>query len=280
MKFFRYHALGNDYIVMQSAQLAPLLQPAVVERICHRHFGIGSDGILLHEPEREGRFYLRIFNPDGSEAEKSGNGLRIFARYLWDQGLVKENEFHVQTKGGLVSARVASDGREVTVDMGRVSFLSSKIPVTGSEREVVGEKFEILGREYTFCGSSIGNPHCTVIDAPVTASEAQRIGPHIETHALFPERTNVQLLSVIDRKTIHIEIWERGAGYTLASGSSSCAATAVAYRLGLIDQDVTVKMPGGALSINVSSTFELTMRGPVTHIGDGELDREALSDLL
>lgn len=280
MKFFRYHALGNDYIVMPSEDLAQLLTPAVVERICHRHYGVGSDGILLHEPTTDGFFNLRIFNPDGSEAEKSGNGLRIFARYLWDRGLVKFDEFKVRTKGGLVSCRVATSGREVTVDMGRVSFLSSKIPVAGPEREVLREKFEVLGREYTFCAASIGNPHCTVLDAPVTASEAQRIGPHIEKLALFPERTNVQLLNVIDRSTIQLEIWERGAGYTLASGSSSCAASAVAHRLGLVDRDLAVKMPGGTLSIAISSDFEVRMMGPVTHIADGVIDGEALAESL
>jgi diaminopimelate epimerase len=280
MQFFRYHALGNDYIVMRSEELGPILNPQIVERICHRHYGIGSDGILLHSPSVDGVFNLRIFNPDGSEAEKSGNGLRIFARYLWDRGVVKAEEFKVQTKGGLVSACVSPNGKEVTVDMGRVSFLSSKVPVTGPEREVLREKLEVLGQEYSFCSASIGNPHCTVIDAPVTPTEAQRIGPHIENLPIFPQRTNVQLLRVIDRNTIQIEIWERGAGYTLASGSSSCAASAVAHRLGLVDRDVTVQMPGGPLSVTLSSDFEVRMMGPVTHIGDGVLGREAVSDLL
>jgi diaminopimelate epimerase len=279
MKFFRYHALGNDYIVMRQGDCSQGFTPAIVRRICHRHFGVGSDGILVHQQQHNNHFALRIFNPDGSEAEKSGNGLRIFARYLRDQGLVGSDAFQVTTPGGVVSAQVAPDGREVTVEMGRISFLSSQIPVQGPEREVLNESVDIQGRTYTFCAASIGNPHCVVLDAVVTPSEARRIGPILENSELFPHRTNVQLLEVINRSTIRLEIWERGAGYTLASGSSSSAAAAVAHRLGLVDASVTVCMPGGSLAITLSEHYEVTMSGPVTHIADGEIDPESLRDI-
>jgi diaminopimelate epimerase len=231
---------------------------------------------LVHEENRDGIFYLRIFNPDGSEAEKSGNGLRIFARYLWDNKFISAEPFKIYTAGGVVTAQVAADGRQVTVEMGRVRFSSGAIPVVGPEREVVNEAIVVDGREFLYSAATIGNPHCVVTNAEVTAQEACRIGPLLENHPNFPKRTNVQLLKVIDRSTIQLEIWERGAGYTLASGSSSSAAASVAHRLGLVDSDITVCMPGGSLSISLTDSYDVTMTGPVTRIAVGELYAEAL----
>jgi diaminopimelate epimerase len=276
MKFSRYHALGNDYIVMRRRELTCRLTSAEAQRICHRNLGVGSDGILVHEEDRDGIFYLRIFNPDGSEAEKSGNGLRIFARYLWDNKFISAEPFKIYTAGGVVTAQVAADGRQVTVEMGRVRFSSGAIPVVGPEREVVNEAIVVDGREFLYSAATIGNPHCVVTNAEVTAQEACRIGPLLENHPNFPKRTNVQLLKVIDRSTIQLEIWERGAGYTLASGSSSSAAASVAHRLGLVDSDITVCMPGGSLSISLTDSYDVTMTGPVTRIAVGELYAEAL----
>ncbi len=277
MKFSRYHALGNDYLVMEAAELGPAPSEAVVARICDRHFGVGSDGILVHEARRSGGvFSLRIYNPDGSQAEKSGNGLRIFARYLWDRGLVSDAAFSVSTAGGDVSCLVSESGRLVTVDMGQVSFSSGAIPVVGPEREVLHEKVEVAGRELLFCAATVGNPHCVVLDLDPTRENAERFGPLLERHTLFPNRTNVQLLRVLSRAEIHIEIWERGAGYTLASGSSSSAAAAVAHRLGLVDDAVVVSMPGGKLSIEIGAAYAIRMTGPVTRVCDGEIWAECL----
>jgi diaminopimelate epimerase len=278
MRFAKYHALGNDYIVMTEEQLGQHHTVSDVRRICDRNFGIGSDGILVHRHcETPGQFALRILNPDGSEAEKSGNGLRIFARYLFDQGLVQEGrEFQVQTLGGAVACTVLSGRGVVTVDMGRVSFQSDRIPVIGEVREVLREQLTLEGTTVEFCAATIGNPHCVVTSLPVTQETARRFGPLLENHPNFPNRTNVQFLEVLDRNTIRLEIWERGAGYTLASGSSSSAATAVARRLGLVDSDVTVVMPGGTLRIEVSADFDIRMTGAVTRVFDGELFQEAL----
>lgn len=281
MRFIRYHALGNDYLVLRAEDARMPLTPAVVQRICHRHFGIGSDGILLHcESDRKGAFRLRIYNPDGSEAEKSGNGLRIFARYLWDEGLVSSDLFSVDTAGGRVTCLVSDGGRSVTVDMGRVSFQSGDIPVLGSPREVLQEEIDLGGTAVRFCAATIGNPHCIVTNLQVTEDNAKRFGPLLETNPLFPNRTNVQFLEVIDRNTISIQIWERGAGYTLASGSSSSAAAAVARKLGLVDGDVTVRMPGGSIQIAVSEKFDIRMTGGVTKVGQIELVNEAIEDIL
>lgn len=275
MQFFKYHALGNDYIVLDPEDGWSSLEPEQIRRICHRNYGIGSDGILLGPFENpDCDFGLRIFNPDGSEAEKSGNGLRIFSRFLHDEGRVGDVPFSVMTAGGPVTCRIHSDSSQVTVDMGTVSFHSEAIPVAGPPREVLDETMEIQGETFLFCAATVGNPHCVIPRMRISKAETCRLGPLIETVALFPRRTNVQFMQVLDRESIAIEIWERGAGYTLASGSSSTAAAAVAYRLGLCDADILVRMPGGTIEISLTKDFHATMAGPVTPVGSGNLHRE------
>jgi len=275
MKFSKYHALGNDYLVIDPREWPDPLTRTQIQVICHRNFGVGSDGILLGPlPSDRARFALRIFNPDGSEAEKSGNGLRIFSRYLWDRQRVKNEDFDIQTPGGVVTSRVLDGGKTVRVEMGQVSFRSDRIPVTGPPREVINEKITAGGRTFTFCAATIGNPHCVIQLPEISAELARQYGPLLETNAHFPKRTNVQLLKVLDRKNIQIEIWERGAGYTLASGSSSSAAAAVAHKLGLCDPSMTVHMPGGKISIEIGDDFSILMTGPVTKVSEGTISEE------
>jgi diaminopimelate epimerase len=281
MQFFKYHALGNDYIVLNPADMGGQLTSSQIRLICHRNYGVGSDGILFGPFETsEGDISLQIFNPDGSEAEKSGNGLRIFSRYLWDRGLVHERPFTIMTAGGTVRAKVHKGGGNVTVDMGRVSFHSRQVPVKGPPREVINEAIVVHGQELRFCAATIGNPHCVILRDEVTAEEARKWGPIIEKDPRFPNRTNVQFMKILDRANIQIEIWERGAGYTLASGSSSSAAAAVAYRLGLCDSQMAVHMPGGKIDITVSSDFLISMSGPVTKIADGTISDEMFTQAL
>ena len=242
MKFTKYHALGNDYLVLNPADWSGVIPTSEqIKRICHRNYGVGGDGILFGPAKAEGfDFSLRIFNPDGSEAEKSGNGLRIFSRYLWDAGLVTDKTFTILTAGGPVTARVQDSGKIVTVDMGKVSFDSTKIPVAGPAREVLNETMAVAGETLKYCSATIGNPHTVILCSEISEAMARRLGPLIETDKRFPNRTNVQFIKVLARDSIAIEIWERGAGYTLASGSSSSAAAAVAYRLGLCDREIKV----------------------------------------
>jgi len=275
MNYTKYHAIGNDYLVISPAELQGDLSVDTIRLICHRNYGVGSDGILLGPlPSPSCEFGLKIFNPDGSEAEKSGNGLRIFARSLWDQGLVGNHPFSVETAGGAASCEVSPDGRSVTVAMGEVSFASKKIPVVGQPREVLNEEIAIDGQLLRFCAATIGNPHCIVHSDNPTPAEAHRFGPLLEVDPRFPNRTNVQFMKVMDRHNIQIEIWERGAGYTLASGSSSTAAAAVAHKLGLCDADITVHMPGEEIQIQFSNGFFATMTGPVTKVCDGKMAEE------
>ena len=278
VKFAKYHALGNDYLVIDPKDLPAPLTIEQTRRICHRNFGVGSDGILLGPlPSKKAPFGLRIFNPDGSEAEKSGNGLRIFSRYLWDRKLVGKDEFAIETPGGLVKSTVSDKGKMVRVEMGQVTFWSNKIPVTGPKREVINEKISVGEKTFTFCAASIGNPHCVLPLPEISEKMARQFGPLIEVHPIFPNRTNVQFAKVLDRKNIQIEIWERGAGHTLASGSSASAAAAVVHKLGLCNGSITVHMPGGRLAIEIGKDFDVLMTGPVAKVAEGQIAAEVFA---
>lgn len=280
MKFSKYHALGNDYLVLDPQDSPKPIEGKDCIKVCHRNYGLGSDGIL-YGPEKSDKadFKLRIYNPDASEAEKSGNGLRIFSRYLFDTGRVAEDKpFTVETLGGIVECVVSQGGKFITVEMGKVSFDAAKIPVNGIEGEVVNKEFEIDGKTYKYCAATVGNPHCVLPLDEISPELAHKIGPVIENMTnLFPNRTNVQLLKVLDRNNIQIEIWERGAGYTLASGSSSSAAAAVSHKLGLTDSDIKVHTQGGIIHITIKPDFSITMSGPATRVGVYEMDGEVLS---
>ena len=276
--FFRGHGLGNDYLVMDPKELTFRLTPKTMEAICDRNWGLGSDGILALVPSKKADFGLRIFNPDGSEAEKSGNGLRIFARYLHATGKTKKKRFTVETKGGLVSIDLHidrhGDASAATVEMGIATFKANALPCSLDVPELIQQPIEAAGRNLTFTGVSVGNPHCVVFK-PAGESwsrdELLALGPALEQHRLFPKRTNVQLAVPTGRREVFILIWERGAGETQASGSSSCAAAGAAVRLGLVKSPVTVKMPGGVLNIEVAPDFSLTMKGPVAEVARGTL---------
>jgi diaminopimelate epimerase len=278
--FAKGHGLGNDYIVMEQSALPAALTERAIVRVCDRNWGVGSDGILLLVPTARADFGLRIFNPDGSEAEKSGNGLRIFAKYLWDQGHARgKKTFTVDTKGGVVECTCHErDGRVnfVTVEMGRVTFRAPDIPMNGPDREVVAVPLQLAdGTTVTATALSVGNPHCVVFVDRLDEGETRRLGPLLERHAAFPQRTNVQFARVAGRDSLDILIWERGAGYTLASGSSSCGAASAAVKNGLCSHGrVTVRMPGGTLVIDVRSDWSLRLEGPVEEVYTGTLSEE------
>ncbi len=277
--FFKYHALGNDYLVIDPNRFSILFELSVptIQKICHRHYGIGSDGILYGPILKTGEIpRVQIFNPDGSEAEKSGNGVRIFSRFMKEMGYVHEN-FLLQTLGGVVQVEfLDSTAQMIRVDMGKATFESTKIPVSGPPRQVIQEPITLQNQVFQITCLSVGNPHCVIPLTEISEALAKELGPQLETHPLFPHRINIQLLKILNRKKIQIEIWERGAGYTLASGSSSCAAAAAAYRLGLIDSSVSVQMPGGVIQIDQNPKGSILMTGPVTRVAQGEMDLELL----
>jgi diaminopimelate epimerase len=290
-RFFKYDALGNDYIVLNPADWPEPPAAETIRRICDRHRGVGSDGLLWGpipnvptcQRANVPMFALRLYNPDGSEFEKSGNGLRIFARYLWDCGLPSGPEFDILTPGGPVTAHVLdAEGARIAMDMGRLSFLSTDIGIGGPAREVVAEEVTVAGLLLRIVGVTVGNPHCVVfLDAQtpeeqaelggLTAALAHRLGPGLEHLPLYPNRTNVQFAQAVDRHTLRIEIWERGAGYTLASGTSSCAAAGAAIRTGGCASPVTVQMPGGEMRVEVAPDWSVRLTGTVEFVCCGEI---------
>lgn len=282
--FIKGHGLGNEYIVFDQDQIKFQLTKPAIQRLCNINFGIGSDGILLKVPSSKADFGFRVFNPDGSEAEKSGNGLRIFCKFLWDYGYTTNKHFTIETKGGLVSASIEkTDERNkailVKVDMGSPTFKTKEIPAIFPSEEIIAEKMGFGGREYEINCVSMGNPHCTIIRDTLDVNEIKSIGSIIENHSMFPNRINLQFAKIISRSEVEILIWERGAGFTLASGSSSCAVSSVLYKRGLIDNKVTIKMLGGELSIEIQDNWNIRMTGPVRQICEGTLSPEIIDDL-
>ncbi len=264
MQLYKYEALGNDYLILD-AQFSPTLpSKAIIQKMCHRHYGIGSDG-LLYGPLKsdKARFGLKIYNPDGSEAEKSGNGLRIFAKYLWDKALVKDEAFGIDTLGGIVDCQLDKAGEAISVGLGQASFLNPNFPEP--------ETLKVGDLSLSVYPINIGNPHCIVMVDTLDKEQVLQLGPRIENHPRFPQKTNVQFLKVIDDKTLALEIWERGAGYTLASGSSAGACAALAVKLKLCKPSLSIIMPGGTLAAEVGPSYQVNITGPARAIAKIDL---------
>jgi diaminopimelate epimerase len=267
--FVKSHGLGNDYLVMEPDKLPFALSEENIRLICHRNLGVGSDGILALSAPTHADFAVRIFNPDGSEAEKSGNGTRIFAKYLYDYGHTDKTRFTIDTLGGLVTADVdVVDGRVTgaTMDMGKATIGDI------TDIDVDGERIAVIT-------VSVGNPHCVVLTDDLAGVDFYRLGPRIEHHPVFPNRTNVQFAQVIAPDEVRILIWERGAGETMASGTSASAVAAACRHAGLCGDDVRVIAPGGTLRIRTDASGDLWMSGPVEEVCKGDLSPELLRRL-
>jgi diaminopimelate epimerase len=265
--FARAHGLGNDYLVVDSAKLGFEITPARIRHICNRNTGIGSDGILVLRAATMADFAVRILNPDGSEAEKSGNGLRIAARFLSDHGYTTEKTFSIETLGGIVRIELLDNG-DVRVEMGRAVI----------DPELTS--IEVAGKRLSITALSVGNPHCVVIVDDLAQIDLFKLGPLIEIHPAFPKRTNVQFVQVLSRRDARAWIWERGAGHTLASGSSSCAVATACYAKGMVDDSVVVHMEGGDLQIELDRQLNLVMTGAVEEICTGNFSAEFRRRLL
>ena len=281
--FVKSHGLGNDYIVLNQDKIDFELTEKAIIKICDVHYGIGSDGILLKVPSKHADFGLRILNPDGSEAEKSGNGLRIFAKYLYDYKYSVEKSFSIETPGGLVRAEIIEEKNEkafaIKVEMGQAIFESEKVPVNCKNTECIDETLHFEYRDYQINCVSVGNPHCVVLKEELDKSEIMTFGSQIENHQIFPNRINVQFAKVISPTEVEILIWERGAGWTLASGSSSCAVACVAVKHGLTERNLIIKMPGGELKIEIDKDWNIEMTGEVREIASGILSDELIQDI-
>ncbi|MDD4004875.1 MAG: diaminopimelate epimerase [Elusimicrobiaceae bacterium] len=277
--FFKYHALGNDYIVIDPAVSDFPVTEKLAAALCARHTGAGGDGVL-YGPffNANGLPEVKIFNADGSEAEKSGNGIRIFAKYLRDRAIADADSFVIATLSGETPVAIGPDDI-VSADMGAPSFNSADVPASGPAREIISEPVELDGETFRVTALSVGIPHCVVFLDEISPELARRFGPLLETHVMFPRKTNVQFARRIAADKLEIQIWERGSGYTLASGSSSCAAMAAGRRLGLLEDKVSVTMPGGAVTVTAGGNGRLTLSGPVTPVFSGEFSPEFKSAL-
>ena len=266
--FHKYQAAGNDYIVVDPQQLDGRLEEAHIRLLCNRHYGIGADGVLAGPLACGKCFSLHIYNADGSEAEKSGNGLRIFARFLWDRGYATRYQAVIlETPAGRSMVRPVARGSGLEVMMGEVRFTAAEQPGV----------IEAGGQRFYFYELETGNPHCVIPVAETSAALASKYGPLLETHTRFPRHTNVQFMQMLDNSNLELEIWERGSGYTWSSGSSATAAAAVARKYYNASSSITVHMPGGYLDISLSADNQARLAGPVVHIGTGIMVREALT---
>jgi len=274
MEFTKMQGTGNDFVLVDAREM-DRDWPALAARMCDRHFGVGADGLLLVLPSGAADLRLRVFNADGSEAEACGNGLRCFVRYARDRGLVRADEFSVETMVGTRAVRIRDGGR-IQVTMGRPEFNPSAIPVTLEGWEgpdtgpVLDYTIEVDGIRLNIGCVSMGNPHAVCfVSAPVADFPLAEIGPRVERHRAFPNRVNLEVANVIGRGEIRTRVWERGTGETLACGSGACAVTVIAILKGLSDSAVDVHVPGGVLSIEWDGAGEVLLSGPAEEVFSG-----------
>lgn len=275
MTLERYHGLGNDYLVFDPNKNELELNEKRVKILCDRNMGLGADGILEGPFIKESHMSVKIWNPDGSVAGKSGNGVRIFAKYLKDADYVQKKNYKLMTDGGVVEITYLNEvGSRLRVSMGKLSFQSDEIPVIGEKREVINEDMVFGNELYPATCVTIGNPHCVIPMREISKELACEIGKYSESARYFPDRVNTELMKVVDRTNIAIETYERGAGYTMATGTGACAAAGVAYKLGLTDNKVIVHMPGGDLQVEITEDWDVYMTGDVFYVAQMILGSE------
>lgn len=277
MKFTKLHGLGNDYVYVNCFEepLVGVDLPELARRVSDRHFGIGGDGLILIMPSEKADFRMRVFNNDGSEAKNCGNGLRCVSKYVYDHGLTDNHSFSIETLGGIVFPVVhaGDDGKvaTVTIDMGEPRFNCADIPMAiETTPQFIEQLFEVEGRAFTMTSLSMGNPHAILFVDEVRGEDVHKLGPIIEHHPLFPERTNVEFIKVLDPKHIQFRVWERGSGETLACGTGACAAAVAAIQSGQTERSVTVHLLGGDLHIEWrEADNHVYMTGSATEVFSG-----------
>ena len=276
-KFTKWHGCGNDFVLFDCLQDDIEDYASVARKVCDRHYGVGADGILVVLPSAQADFRMRIFNTDGSEAEMCGNGIRCFARYLYDFGLTKETRFTVETGAGILVPEIVLEGGKVKgikVDMGEPHLLGEEIPVVGFDgSKVIDKSMSVDGQEYHFTAVSMGNPHCVIFVDDAENFPIYELGHKFEEHALFPKKTNTEFVEVKDRQHVRMRVWERGAAVTLACGTGSCATVVAGILNGKLDRDAAteVELDGGKLSIHWANDNHVFMTGPAELVFSGEL---------
>jgi diaminopimelate epimerase len=270
LRFTKMEGIGNDFVVVDATRSPFVLTPAQIRLLADRRFGVGCDQVLVVEPAREDAdFRYRIFNADGGEVEQCGNGARCFVVYVREHGLTERREIRIETAGGVIVPRLESDD-EVTVDMGVPRFAGAEVPFIDGTGAVV-EPLDVDGTQVAISAVSIGNPHAVQIVDDVDRAPVGTLGPLIERHPRFPERVNAGFMQIVDRATMRLRVYERGAGETLACGTGACAAVVAGRRLGLLDERVRVRMRGGDLTIAwAGEGSPVTMKGPARTVFEGE----------
>ncbi len=276
IKFTKMHALGNDYIYINccSQKLNKVILPKLAKGICDRHFGVGSDGLILVVPGKTHQFRMIFYNPDGSEAEMCGNGIRCFARFLYDQGLSKSKSQDIETKAGIIHTEILRTGQTflICTDIGKPILDRKKIPVRGKGEFCIDESVNLNGRKIQFTSISLGNPH-TLIFVNEFDPDWREVGKMVENHPIFPRRTNVEFVKILNRRRIRLKIWERGVGETLASGTGASAATVAGVLNHKLERKVTAIFDRGELTVEWKKKDDhLHITGPAITVFDGAFD--------
>lgn len=270
------HGLGNDYVYVNCFEEKIGNPPAVARFVSDRHFGIGSDGLIMINPSKTADFEMEMYNADGSRGEMCGNGIRCVAKYVYDYGLTDKTQISVETLGGIKYLDLTvEDGKVslVKVDMGKPELEADLIPIISEREQVIDEPIEVDGKEYHMTGVSMGNPHTVIYVDDVKGLDLEKIGPKFENHERFPKRINTEFVHCIDRQTVEMRVWERGSGETLACGTGACAVAVSSILNNLTDTQVTVKLLGGDLQIEWDREKDrVFMTGPATVVFDGVID--------
>ena len=276
MKFTKMHGLGTDYVYVNCFEEKIDNPPAVARFVSDRHFGIGSDGLIMINPSKTADFEMEMYNADGSRGEMCGNGIRCVAKYVYDYGLTDKTQISVETLGGIKYLDLTvEDGKvsQVKVDMGKPELEADLIPIISEREQVIDEPIEVDGKEYHMTGVSMGNPHAVIYVDDVKGLDLEKIGPKFENHERFPKRINTEFVHCIDRQTVEMRVWERGSGETLACGTGACAVAVSSILNNLTDTRVTVKLLGGDLQIEWDREKDrVFMTGPATVVFDGVID--------
>lgn len=276
MKFTKMHGLGNDYVYVNCFEEKIDNPPAVARFVSDRHFGIGSDGLIMINPSKTADFEMEMYNADGSRGEMCGNGIRCVAKYVYDYGLTDKTQISVETLGGIKYLDLTvEDGKVslVKVDMGKPELEADLIPIISEREQVIDEPIEVDGKEYHMTGVSMGNPHAVIYVDDIKGLDMEKIGPKFENHERFPKRINTEFVHCIDRQTVEMRVWERGSGETLACGTGACAVAVSSILNNLTDTRVTVKLLGGDLQIEWDREKDrVFMTGPATVVFDGVID--------
>ncbi len=276
MKFTKMHGCGNDYVYVNCLEETVEDPSKAAIMVSDRHFGIGSDGMILIHPSEKADFRMAMYNADGSEGKMCGNGVRCIAKYVYDNGLTDKTRISLETLGGIKYLDLTVENGRVSmvkVDMGEPVLTAKEIPVIHEKEQVVNEPMEVLGQMWNVTCVSMGNPHAVVFVEDTASLELEKIGPHFEHHPMFPERVNTEFVQVLDRKTVNMRVWERGSGETLACGTGTCASVMACILNGLTEDEVLVHLLGGDLKIRYDrESGHIFMTGPATTVFTGEIE--------